>query len=189
MKQYGLLLIAVVVLGACQVKQRQREDQTQSDPALATTELVDIAIVSPEVTTPDGRLLSATIRAMARKILINRKHYAVPKDAFVDRAAAASNATDAGTIARAAGSDAGLFISLEQWETSDLLPKGRIYAGGTARLVESGGTRVLWERSFKDWTRVASGDVTTSNRPEVMKNMLREVVQEVLSNLPPKPRR
>ncbi len=189
MKQYGLLLIAVVALSACQVKQRQREDQTRADPALATAELVDIAIVSPEVTTSNRQVLSATIRAAARKVLINRKHYAVPRDAFVDRTAAASDATDAGTIARAAGSDAGLVISLEQWETGDLIPKGRIYAGGTARLVESGGTRVLWERSFKDWTRVASGDVTIINRPEVMKNMLREVVQEVLSNLPPKPRR
>ena len=189
MKQYGLLLIAVVALGACQVQQRQREDQTRADPALATTELVDIAVVSPEVSTSDRRVLAAAIRAAARNVLINRKHYAVPRDVFVDESAASSNATDAGTIARAAGSDAGLIISLQQWETGDLLPKGRIYAGGTARLVASGGTRVLWERSFRDWTQVAARNVTATNRAEVTRDMLRQVISEVLSNLPPKPRR
>lgn len=189
MKQYGLLLIAVVALGACQVKQRQREDQTRSDPALATTELVDIAVVTPEVTTSDRQVLSSAIRAAARKVLINRKHYAVPRDAFVDRSAAAQNATDVGAIASAAGSDAGLLISLDQWETGDLLPKRSIYAGGKARLVESGGTRVLWERSFRDWKRVATSNVNASNRTQVTQAMLREMIREVLSNLPAKPRR
>lgn len=191
MKHYGLLLLAVVALGACQTqqRQRQREDQTRTDPALETMDLVDIAVIAPEVTTPDRQVLSAAIRSTARKVLINRKHYAVPKDTFVDRSAAASSATDAGTIASAAGSDAGLVISLDQWETGDLVPKGRIWFGGTARLVESGSTRVLWERSFRDWDSVAPRNVTASNRLEVTGDMLREIVRQVLATLPAKPRR
>ncbi len=190
MKHYGLLLAAAVAIGACQApRQRQPQDQTRADPRLGTMEMVDIAVVKPGVTGSDARALSSTIRSSARKILIDQKNYAVPKDVYVDEAARVGNATGTGSIAREAGSDAGLLIILEEWETQDLIPRGRVYASGSAKLVESGGTRVLWERSFKDWTRLAPANVTASNRGEMNEGMLRAMVREILSGMPAKSRR
>jgi len=186
MKQYGLLILVLISTVACESTPRSKVDQTRVDPALERTELIDIAVTRPAIATSDGAVLSASIRNSARSVLINRKHYAVPRDAFVDSATKA-NATP-GDIARAAGSDAALVITLSQWETGELLPKGRIFAGGNARLVSTTGA-VLWERTFKDWNRIAPRNVTASNRLEVTDEILRDTIGELLVQLPAKPRK
>ena len=82
-------------------------------------------------------------------------------------------------------SDAVLFIAITQWETQDLLPKGRIYAGGKATLYGPEGA--LWERRFSDWTILSPGSLTPSNRQEMYESMVGTFTTEVLSALPPKP--
>lgn len=187
MKQYGLLILAVIALTACESTPRSKVDQTRVDPALEQTELIDIAIAKPMVgNSSDGEVLAASIRTATRKVLIDHKRYAVPRDAFVD--AATSGDTRPGELARAAGSDAALVFTLDQWETDELLPKGRIYAGGNVQLVSTSGS-VMWQRTFKDWARVAPRNVTASNRLEVTDEMLRDTVRELLVQLPAKPRR
>jgi len=107
----------------------------------------------------------------------------------VDEKARTSKASGAAAIARAAGSDAGLMISLDEWETRDLIPKGRIYASGSVRLLQGDSGRVLWQRSFQDWTRIAPRNVTASNRSKISDDMLRAMIRDVLANFPSKPRR
>ena len=185
MKQYGLLILVAIACTACVSTPRSKVDQTRVDPRFEKVELIDIAVAKPQVSTSDLEVLAKSIRKAARRVLINDKRYAVPRDAYVD---AATDDTGAAVIARAAGSDAALVISLDQWETGELLPKGRIFAGGNVQLVEAGGG-IVWERTFRDWPRTSPRNVTASNRMEVTDEMLRSTVRELLIQLPGKPRR
>jgi len=192
MKFKGLLLIVVaVLLPACNTppSTRQREDRTQVDPGFQETEIIDVAVLPPRIEGSDDQVLARGIRNTARRVLIDQKQYSVPGDGWIDTTINRHPAaTDPGGIADAAGSDAALEIVLSQWETGELLPKGRIYAGGSVVLHRKGGG-VLWERTFKDWTRLSSQNVTASNRHEAVGQILREMIREVLDKLPQKARR
>ncbi|MAG57099.1 MAG: hypothetical protein CMJ83_12470 [Planctomycetes bacterium] len=192
MKRVSFLLASLAIfLSACQTgsPERARVDRTEVTPGLSEIELIDIAVLAPEVATPSDVVLSTKIRATARRVLLDAKRYSVPQDAFIDTAIAEHpGATDPGRVASVTGADAALVIKLSQWDTGELIGKGRIYAGGEAVLHGKDGG-VLWKRVFQDWPRIAAANVTPSNRGEVTNEMLNLTIREILDKLPAKARR
>lgn len=186
MKHLPSLLACLALIAACESAPRpQGTDETTVNPGLATAEVIDVAVLPAAVESPDRANLESRIRHTAHEYLIKTKNYAVPEDGYVDRALATLPGSGDPTVAaHHAGSDAVLLISITQWETEELLPKGRIWCGGTATL--QGGGQTWWTRNFSDRLLIAPGPVTASNRPEMTDAMARSLTRDILSTLPPK---
>ena len=179
-----LLALPVLLLGVgCQSKERKPLDWTIRDPLFAEIQLVDVAVLPPRGVPAEDRVLGTVIRAACREILIQEKLYAVPKDEFVDRKLA-ERRVPLEQMPGILGSDAVLVVDLKEWDTSDLISKGRIHASGEFTLHGAG--RVLWQHRFKDRPLIAPGDVTPSNRAEMEKSMARTLVRQSLATLPRK---
>lgn len=165
------------------------EDRTTVSPAFAAAQVVDVAVLPPTAETPDQELIRGRIRHTAHTYMIDEKNYAVPEDRFVDQAVTTlPGGSDPGQSATAAGSDAALLVSITQWDTDDLVPKGRIHAGGTVSLYGKDRS-VYWERTFRNKMVLADRNVTAANRGEVVDTMVRDLIRDLLSTMPPKPAR
>lgn len=184
MKRWIFATALIVSCFGCESAPRDgAEDTTTLDPAFQTAEVVDIAVLPPSLESPDRDPLQGRIRSTAHEYLIAAKNYAVPDEAYVD-VALQQLGGDGTRAAGATGSDGALAIVITQWETEDLLPKGRIYVGGTATLYGNG--NVLWERRFRNKLVLAPKIVTASNRAEITDGLARDLTRDLLSTLPPK---
>lgn len=181
-------LMVLLALVACEApRDRDPRENTSVESGFPNRKVMDVAILAPKVTAPDGDLLSARFRKEARAVLIDRKLYSVPQDAYVDQAL--RNLPEATgspeKLASVTGSDATLEIVVSQWETGELFPRGRIFAGGEMTL--HGKDAVLWKRSFQDKMLLAPRDVTTTNRTQTIDVMIRDLTRELMTTLPSKP--
>jgi hypothetical protein len=181
------LLLAVTLsawLAGCESPPpRETADRTTAEPGLEE-QVVDVAVLPPRIEAPDAPWLERIFRAALRRGLIASKRYSVPSDEHVADALAGRD-LEPGAAAAAAGSDAALLLVLDQWDKEELLPKGRIHAGGEALLVSP--EKVLWRRTFRDLMVISrAATVTASNRPEAEEAMIRDFVAELLATLPAK---
>jgi hypothetical protein len=182
----ALLLACALAACATTPKGRQRIDEIRSDPAIATGEIVDLAVLPPDVDSTGRFPFGKRMREAARKYLIDVKNYAVADDRFVDSSATLDEMrASPEAMAERLGADAVLLIRVTQWEIQDLLSRGRVYAGGSATAYGQG--KVLWERIFADWAIHAPGAVTPSNRAEMSDALAAILTHELLEKFPPKP--
>jgi hypothetical protein len=188
MKKLLASTIFVALIGCETAPREEVQDRTDVAPGFTEAQIVDVAVLPAEADAPDREILQGRIRSTAHQYLIDVKNFAVPENGYVDRAIGTlPGATEPSRAAEAAGADAALLVSINQWETEDLLPKGRIYAGGTLLLQGKGQT--WWQRTFRNRTLLAPRTVTASNRAEIVDGMVRDLTRDLLSTLPAKPRR
>ncbi|HMS17863.1 MAG TPA: hypothetical protein PKA37_13560 [Planctomycetota bacterium] len=190
MRLFSVLVVvaATVLLQSCEAfessRQREAQEQLNVDPAFDQAVLVDLAVLHPAVHSPHA-WLGAALRNSARRHLIDAKRYSVPTNDYVDGIVGPTHdAPSPEKLIEPLKADAVLVFFLENWETQQLLSRGRCYASG--RAVVYGPTGPIWERRFVDWTMVAPSNVTASNRDTVEEDLLGQLVSEVLAPLPPK---
>lgn len=184
MKARWTLLLGFLVFSACETAPRgSGDDMTVVHPDFASAEVIDIAVIPPDIHAPDRAPLEKRLRATAHEYLIATKNYAVADDAYIDRALESfPGAEDPSRLAEATGADAVLLVMISQWETEDLLPKGRIYAGGKAAIIGKGQT--YWERTFSNRLLLTKAPVTASNRMEISEDLVRQLTRDILSTVP-----
>jgi hypothetical protein len=189
-RPYLILLPVTILFASCQTPgTRSFADQSEVSPGFEQTEIVDISVLRPNVVAAEREFLEPRLRRAIRMTLLDGKGYSVPTDEWIETVILEHPTADTPAgIASAAGSDAALLLTLDQWDTNEFLPKGRIYAGGRATLMGKDGT-TLWQRTFQDWMRLAPKNVTGANRADVTDEMLRTFAQDILSKLPAKVRR
>ncbi len=187
MKLEAIGILCVLLCVACNTTPiaRERLDETNSDPKVAAGEVIDVAVVAPEGASIAGVGLGSKIRHTARRHLLDTKNYAVPTDEYVDGLTSGDTGGDLSPLVGPLKTDGVLRIAVTQWDTYDLLGKGRIYAGGVATIFGASGA--LWERQFGNWTLLAPATVTASNRDEMSELLAAQLTKELLSELPPKP--
>ena len=193
MKTLQLLVLALTILSLTSCEGgfgsgiREPQDLLSVDPEFDSSHLVDIAVLEPPVPFPD-QWIGTAIRTSARRHLIDGKRYSVPSIPFVDGVVGPpQEAPSPEHLLEPLKTDAALVFALEQWESTELMGRGRCYGGGRALIYTRDG--VAWERQFRDWPVLAPVEVTPSNREEVEADMLMALVREVLGPLPPKPLR
>lgn len=177
--------LGLLVLGACAGVPREPVDEVTKDPAFDPAEVVDVAILRPEVASPsDDKVLARHMREAARRVLIDDKLYSVLSDQYVDRTLAGTATAAPASALTELDADAVLQIDVDQWEDDKLTQTGRIHAGGT--LVLHGPSGMLWEYRFRDRPVTSPFPVTSGNRAEAATAVARSLIRELLSRIPPR---
>jgi hypothetical protein len=183
----ALLLIAlpcVLSLSCVSNNQRKPVRDTWSDPD-PTIPMIDVAIVKPRVAVKQEPLVSPAMRDAARRVMIEDKGYTVLANEVVDAALATAgiDATgDASTASQVVDADSVILINVTRWDTSELIPRGRIYASGTIRAAGRPNGRRVFEHTFTDQILLAPSQLTPLNRDEAEKQMAADLVIQSLAH-------
>ncbi len=189
MKPWTILTLAAVLALAsgCEMTRKENSRDTFLDPEIASVALIDVAVVQPAVEALDAPTLVPVIRQAARAYLVGQKDYSVVGDPQVDSAVGGMNgASDASALARAADADCAVAIQITVWDTSALVPRGRIYASGTVRIAAHSDGRRLYEQAFENELLLAPSSLSSTSRIELQKAMATELVHKILAGFPRK---
>jgi hypothetical protein len=179
------VLVALLCLSAvsCEGPRRARPvENTWIDPAPVG---IDVAIAKPRVFSDHEALVAPSMREAGRKTLLDEKGYSVLANDVVDAAMARAgmDATgDASAASQVVDADCVVLINVTRWDTSELIPRGRIYASGTIRAAGRPNGRRIFERTFENEVLLSAGAVTTLNRDEIERQMAGDLVATSLAN-------
>lgn len=150
------VLAAVLLTAACQSTEiRQPAEDFRAEPELSKANVADIVVMpidlGPAVaneSTADRQMPARRMRKMIRGYLIERKHYAAPREVWIDDQLSTGGDLD---------TDALLNVSVLQWDTSALEKRGVIYATANFELKTADGSRRLWHYTCRDYQLVVDG--------------------------------
>jgi hypothetical protein len=163
---------------------RRPARDTWVDPD-ASVPMIDVAIGKPMVAAKQEPLVSPAMREAARRYMIDEKGYSVLSNEVTDAALAAAGmnaAADASTASHVVDADAVILINITRWDTSELIPRGRIYATGTIRAAGKPNGRRVFEHTFQDQILLAPSQLTPLNRDEAEKQMAADMVTQALAS-------
>ena len=173
--------LAAVLLAACGTVERRPEEHSVVDPALAKTDIVEVAPLPTLIPTQDDGVTAGMLDRQLRPVLIERKHYAVPTAQFI-QSKLGGRTLSPEEARQAIGTDAVLQISLDEWDTRELQPRGRIWIGG--EVVLTGFGKTLWRFTFRDRLYAVPFAVTASNQRDALESLTRDITQDLLEGLP-----
>ena len=187
----ALFLIAIPTLSLLSCvsgggRKPTRDTWMDPDP---TIRMIDVAIAKPRVATKQEPLLFPAMREAAHRTLLDEKGYSIVSNEVVDAAlaTAAVDATgDASMASQVVDADCVILINVTRWDTSELIPRGRIYASGTIRAAGKPNGRRVFEHTFADQILLAPSQLTPLNRDEAEKQMAAELVTQSLAGFPKK---
>lgn len=186
MKHASIACLAfVLVVASCAMQGRTPTEETFLDKDLSSLELVDVAVAIPTIDGPSGGLLAAPFRNACRKLLINGKDYAVMSDAATDRLLT-GGVTDGPVAAKAVGADALLVIHVTNWDTSELLSRGFIFASGSVTAWAARDGRRIYEHAFENVRMSTPGPVTGAMISETEVALSADLAGRVLASFPRK---
>ncbi len=185
MRRIAILLLGVLVLAGCQTHEMRAADESWgAEPALDAAQVRDIVVLPLELSdevaaesSVERQLPARKLRRMIRSYLIQRKHYAAPREVWIDERLAEKGGFD---------TDAVMNVSVSQWDTSELDRRGIIYASARFELKTADGSRELWHYNCKDYQLVVD---TGHTGPAVRAGNLmaaRLLAETALSRLPRK---
>ena len=151
-----LVPAALMLLAACATNEiRQSDEDYRSEPELSRENVTDIVVMpidlGPAVaneTVVERQVPARRMRKMIRGYLIERKHYAAPREVWIDDQLSTGSDLD---------TDALLNVSVLQWDTSALERRGVIYATATFELKSADGRTRLWHYTCRDYQLVVDG--------------------------------
>lgn len=191
MKAWKLVPFALLLAAAsgCEMARHDRSSDTYLDPEASSFQIIDVAVAEPVVDALDAPTLVPAMRQAARTYVLDQKHYSIMSDAKVDAALEGKSLTassDSSAAARAVDSDCTVLIHITSWDTSSLVARGRIYATGSIRVAAHADGRRLYEHSFQNELLLAPGDLSTTNRQDLQKQMAADLMQRSLAGFPKK---
>lgn len=180
-----VLLSLVFLLAACAAPGRVVSEETFLDKDLSSLELVDVALTAPEIAGPSGGLLAPAMRVASRRYLIDVKDFAVTADAATD-AALGGGTVDGPAAAKAVGADALVVVRVTSWDTSELLPRGFVFASGTVTAWASRDGRRVFEHAFENVRLTTPGQVTGATYADTEVALVGDLARRVLASFPRK---
>jgi hypothetical protein len=181
--RFGVLGLFFCVLASCESPRRSPPaENTWLDPAPVG---IDVAIAKPRVVTNHEPLVSPAMREAARRTLLDDKAYSIVANDVTDAAmgrAGMDATSDAGAASQVVDADCVVLISVTRWDTSELIPRGRIYASGTIRAAGKPNGRRIFDQTFQNRVLLSPGPVTTLNRDEIEKQMASDLVTTSLAS-------
>lgn len=180
-----LIALPTLLLTSCvNDSGRHPARDTWVDPD-ASVPMIDVAIGKPMIAAKQEPMVSPAMREAARKYMIDEKGYSVLSNEVTDAALAAAGmdaAADASTASHVVDADAVILIHITRWDTSELIPRGRIYATGTIRAAGKPNGRRVFEHTFQDQILLAPSQLTPLNRDEAEKQMAADLVTQALAS-------
>jgi hypothetical protein len=179
-----MLLPVFLVLSCATGPRREPVRDTWMDPD-ASIPIIDVAIAKPRIAGNHEPLVSPAMREAARRVMLDEKAYSVVANEVVDAAMARAgmDATgDASAASQVVDADAVILINITGWETSELIPRGRIYASGSIRAAGRPNGRRVFEHTFTNEILLAPGQLTPLNRDEAEKQMAVDLVTQTLAS-------
>jgi hypothetical protein len=183
----ALFLIAIPTLSLVSCVNdagRKPARDTWVDPD-ASVPMIDVAIAKPRVAVKQEGLISLAMREAGRRYMIDEKGYSVLANEVTDAALAAAGmdaSGDASAASQVVDADAVILINITRWDTSELIPRGRIYATGTIRAAGKPNGRRVFEYTFQDQILLAPSQLTPLNRDEAEKQMAADLVTQSLAS-------
>jgi hypothetical protein len=168
----GLTLALAVGLGACQIAGPPTiQDWLRREPALATVNPANIAVLQIEDKTSNGKL-SSLLEPMRQQLLraLIERYYSPLGSTYVDahmRRGAQEAATGGGSIldtdylvslAGKAKEDAILAIQISHWDDNSLLVDNRVHFAAKVVLLDSVGKKVLWSGGMQGEVEAGGGE-------------------------------
>ena len=183
--QLTLALLVLMLTAACQTANPDRieEDfhavQDYSTRNISEIVVLPVAIDSVDTTAHNSirDLPRVEMRRLLRQYLIQQKDYVAPQEQWIDeRIASAANLE----------TDAILHVTVNQWDTSNLVRRGVIYAGADFQLKSPGGDTLLWTYNCRNLQLPIAGPHGGPKIADSNLTAIRLLTQTALSRIPQK---